>query len=204
MGCVESTQAGAVPTWGSAGHRRTCSCPLSLHDQRRIFHLPLLAPCHPILMHQGCAEHQAAPLHPSQGRSWEGGVLQPPRMAGRLVGTSWGWQRLRPSLCAGLGAAAHPSPCSGDGSGTGQESCTLGTERPGRDKERDATNLAPVGVSMCPGRQEQGRRQAGSGWQGSSAAPCLPFPRSRAWRLTGSLQPLSGLTGSSLSPSPFA
>lgn len=99
---------------------------------------------------------------------------------------------------------AHPSPCSGDGSGTGQESCTLGTERPGRDKERDATNLAPVGVSMCPGRQEQGRRQAGSGWQGSSAAPCLPFPRSRAWRLTGSLQPLSGLTGSSLSPSPFA
>lgn len=110
MGCVESTQAGAVPTWGSAGHRRTCSCPLSLHDQRRVFHLPLLAPCHPILMHQGCAEHQAAPLHPSQGRSWEGGVLQPPRMAGRLVGTSWGWQRLRPSLCAGLGAAGLCSP----------------------------------------------------------------------------------------------
>lgn len=34
-------------------------CPLCLHDQRRLFHLPPPAPCYPILVHQGCKEHQA-------------------------------------------------------------------------------------------------------------------------------------------------
>lgn len=74
MGCDESTQAGAVPTWGSVGCRWTCLCPLSSHDQRRLFHLPPPAPCHPILMHQGCMEHQATPLHLpwEKGWGWEG------------------------------------------------------------------------------------------------------------------------------------
>lgn len=104
MGCGESTQAGAVPTWGSVGHRWTCTCPSSLHDQRRHFHLPLPTSSHPIPTQQGCLEHQAAPLHLPQGRGWGGVVLRPPQMAGRLVGMSCGWQGLRPSLCAGLAA----------------------------------------------------------------------------------------------------
>lgn len=208
MGCSESMQAGAVPPWG--GHRWTCSCPSSLHHQRRLFHLPLPVPCHPTLTHQGCTEHRAAPLHLPWGRGWGGGGLAAPSDVRELVGMSWGWQGLCPPLCAGLGAAGLclPVPCCGGGSGTGQESCTLGTERPGRDTESDAPSVAPTGASTCPGKQEQARKPAGSAHRGSSAAPWLPSPRgrsrSRARRLTGSLQPLSGLTGSSLSPSPFA
>lgn len=71
--------------------------------------------------------------------------------------------------------------------------------------EPDATNLSPAAESCGQAGKEAGQQagqQAGSARRRlrSTLGSRPPVPG----RLTGSLQPLSGLTGSSLSLSPFA
>lgn len=152
--------------------------------------------------HPDTAGMRRAPASPtsSLGKGLgKGCPAEPPQMSGRLVGMSWGWQGLCPSCCTGLAAAglSLPVPL--------LRRWDRGRAWRGRDETWSGMPLT-WWEQACgqAGRSRQGGRKAGNARPGSSAAPWLPSPLSQARRLTGSLQPLSGLTGWSLSLSPFA
>lgn len=117
---------------------------------------PPSSPCRPILTHQRHTKHQAgcAPFHLPWGQGWGRGVLQPPCVAGRLVGTSWGCQRLHLPLAGGAEQGRRAA-------------CQA---RRGQDE-----TLSMMPLIWHP--REPARAQAGRSRQGSRQAACTEAVR---------------------------